>query len=491
MPKKQYFCIMISSFGTQLEQWYESFGRDLPWRRTSDPYLIMLSEFILQQTQIVQGMNYYLRFAERFPTAESLAEASEEEVLRLWQGLGYYSRARNLHKAAQKIAEAGCFPKDYSFVRALPGVGDYTAAAIMSLAFGEPHAVLDGNVQRVLARHFGIAEPIDTMQGKKLLRALADELLDRQHPALYNQAIMDFGALQCKPAAPLCETCPLAETCEALSTHQVDKLPDPDGIAAQIKAQLGIAPVLASATTGMGIDDVRQAIILASPQATVERSITGDMVKPGDSVLLVMPQDRQAPKGRLILPQVQTIRDLLDNGCIITCCTPDQMEHALATLCQPPALVITDSQVFAEVYRLCPEESRLTSFSILMAAWKGDLAVMLDGAKALDSLTPQSRVLIAEACTHAPLSEDIGREKIPALLRKRVGQSLQVDVVAGRDFPADLTDYDVVIHCGACMFNRRYMLSRIRQAQQQGVPITNYGLTIARLKGILRSLHGA
>ncbi len=281
------------------------------------------------------------------------------------------------------------------------------------------------------------------------------------------------------------------ETPIVVVLNQVDKQSDPDGIAAQIKAQLGIAPVLASATTGMGIDDVRQAIILASPQATVERSITGDMVKPGDSVLLVMPQDRQAPKGRLILPQVQTIRDLLDNGCIITCCTPDQMEHALATLCQPPALVITDSQVFAEVYRLCPKESRLTSFSILMAAWKGDLAVMLDGAKALDTLTPQSRVLIAEACTHAPLSEDIGREKIPALLRKRVGQSLQVDVVAGRDFPADLTGYDVVIHCGACMFNRRYMLSRIRQAQQQGVPITNYGLTIAHLKGILRSLHGA
>lgn len=281
------------------------------------------------------------------------------------------------------------------------------------------------------------------------------------------------------------------ETPIVVVLNQVDKQPDPDGIAAQIKAQLGIAPVLASATTGMGIDDVRQAIILASPQATVERSITGDMVKPGDSVLLVMPQDRQAPKGRLILPQVQTIRDLLDNGCIITCSTPDQMEHALATLHQPPALVITDSQVFAEVYRLCPKESRLTSFSILMAAWKGDLAVMLDGAKALDSLTPQSRVLIAEACTHAPLSEDIGREKIPALLRKRVGQSLQVDVVAGRDFPADLTGYDVIIHCGACMFNRRYMLSRIRQAQQQGVPITNYGLTIAHLKGILRSLHGA
>ena len=212
-------------FNVQLEKWYSAFGRDLPWRHTSDPYLIMLSEFILQQTQIVQGMDYYLRFAERFPTAESLAEASEEEVLRLWQGLGYYSRARHLHAAAKQIAEAGCFPRDYSFVRALPGVGDYTAAAIMSFAFGEPYAVLDGNVQRVLSRYFGISEPVDTTQGKKLLRSLADEMLDRQHPALYNQAIMDFGALQCKPVVPACEACPLAETCQALQDHLVDKLP--------------------------------------------------------------------------------------------------------------------------------------------------------------------------------------------------------------------------------------------------------------------------
>jgi A/G-specific adenine glycosylase len=223
--KKPYFCIMISSFSAQLEAWYREFGRDLPWRQTSDPFLIMLSEFILQQTQIVQGMSYYLRFAERFPSAESLANASEEEVMRLWQGLGYYSRARNLRKAAQEVAKAGHFPKDYSFIRALPGVGDYTAAAIMSFAFGEPYAVLDGNVQRVLARHFGINEPVDTTQGKKLLRALADEMLDRQHPALYNQAIMDFGALQCKPTSPLCDACPLAETCQALKEHQVDKLP--------------------------------------------------------------------------------------------------------------------------------------------------------------------------------------------------------------------------------------------------------------------------
>ena len=216
---------MNSSFTPQLEQWYETFGRDLPWRNTRDPYLIMLSEYILQQTQVSQGMDYYHRFAERFPTAESLAEASEEEVLRLWQGLGYYSRARHLHAAAKQVAEVGHFPQDYNFVRALPGVGDYTAAAIMSFAFDEPYAVLDGNVGRVLARHFGISEAVDSTQGKKLLQALADEMLDRQHPALYNQAIMDFGALQCKPSSPDCETCPLADSCLALRDHLVDKLP--------------------------------------------------------------------------------------------------------------------------------------------------------------------------------------------------------------------------------------------------------------------------
>lgn len=216
---------MNTLFSRKLERWYDANGRDLPWRRTRDPYLIMLSEFILQQTQISQGLDYYLRFAERFPTAESLARASEEEVMRLWQGLGYYSRARHLREAAELIAEAGYFPSDYDDIRALPGVGDYTAAAIASLAFGMPHAVLDGNVMRVLARHFGIEEPIDTTPGRKLLRALADEMLDVLRPALYNQAIMDFGALQCKPVAPLCDTCPLVDTCQALSRHIVDRLP--------------------------------------------------------------------------------------------------------------------------------------------------------------------------------------------------------------------------------------------------------------------------
>lgn len=216
---------MKSDFATQLELWYEASGRDLPWRHTQDPYLIMLSELILQQTQVVQGMDYYLRFAERYPTAEALAKASEEEVMRMWQGLGYYSRARHLHAAAKQVAEAGRFPDTYAEIRALPGIGDYTAAAVMSFAFGQPYAVVDGNVQRVLSRHFAIHEPIDTTQGKKLLKAIADELLDRQQPALYNQAIMDFGALLCKPAAPLCESCPLTGSCQALSEHTVSLLP--------------------------------------------------------------------------------------------------------------------------------------------------------------------------------------------------------------------------------------------------------------------------
>lgn len=265
--------------------------------------------------------------------------------------------------------------------------------------------------------------------------------------------------------------------------NKVDTLPA--DAARQVEERLSVKPVVVSATKGQGIDTLRQAITQAAPQSATERSITASLVQPGDTVLLVMPQDKQAPKGRLILPQVQTIRDLLDNGCIPICCTPNHMAKALRALSEPPSLVITDSQVFDFVEGLCPPQSRLTSFSVLMAAWKGDIHALVEGAKAIDQLTPNSRVLIAEACAHAPLTEDIGREKIPALLRKRIGSSLQVDIVAGRNFPEDLSAYDLVIHCGACMFNRRYMLSRIAQAAAQTVPMTNYGITIAHLKGIL------
>mgnify|MGYP000691929986 FL=1 len=256
-------------------------------------------------------------------------------------------------------------------------------------------------------------------------------------------------------------------------------------LAAQVQEETGLPPVVVSAATRAGIDTLVDRIIRAMPEGFAAASITGRLVQEGDTVLLVMPQDIQAPKGRLILPQVQTIRDLLDHHCVVVSATTAQLKQALDTMKQPPALIITDSQAFAEVYPLKPEGSRLTSFSVLFAAHKGDIDAFVCGAAAIDRLTERSRVLIAEACTHAPLADDIGREKIPALLRRRFGAGLEVTVVSGVDFPADLSGYNLIIHCGACMFNRRYVLARIRQAQDQGVPITNYGVALAHLTGIL------
>lgn len=239
--------------------------------------------------------------------------------------------------------------------------------------------------------------------------------------------------------------------------------------------------VITEATTRL----LREAVISHAPQGDVTPSLTAGLAAPGDVVLLVMPQDRQAPRGRLILPQVQTIRDLLDRECTVVGCTPARLEATLAALAAPPKLMITDSQVFDLVAARCPEGCRLTSFSVLMAAAKGDIGYLADGARHIDRLTPASRVLIAEACTHAPLTEDIGREKLPRILRARVGQSLEVEIRSGKDWPADLSGYDLIIHCGACMFNRRQMLSRIARAREQSVAMTNYGLAIAHLKGIL------
>ena len=193
--------------------WYQQNKRDLPWRHTRDPYLIWLSEIILQQTRVAQGLSYYMRFTERFPTPAMLAEADEDEVLKYWQGLGYYSRARNLHAAAKSMQ--GVFPSTYEGVRALKGVGDYTAAAICSFAYKMPYAVLDGNVYRVLSRIFEIQTPIDSPAGKKEFSALAQKLLDKTHPDDYNQAIMDFGATVCTPVSPQCLLCPLADRCQA------------------------------------------------------------------------------------------------------------------------------------------------------------------------------------------------------------------------------------------------------------------------------------
>ena len=216
---------MTSDFAIKIEQWYLQHKRNLPWRETTNPYYIWLSEIILQQTRVEQGRAYYERFVRTFPTVQDLANATEESVLLLWQGLGYYSRARNLHKAAKQIADLGRFPSDYKSILSLPGIGPYTAAAIASFAFGQPYAVLDGNVFRVLSRYFAIDTPIDSTEGKKEFKALADELLDRKRPALYNQAIMDFGAMLCKPVGADCGACPLCDGCLAYAQSQVQSLP--------------------------------------------------------------------------------------------------------------------------------------------------------------------------------------------------------------------------------------------------------------------------
>ena len=212
-------------FAETLLRWYGENGRDLPWRRTRDPYAIWLSEIILQQTRIAQGMAYWERFMARFPSVNDLAAASEDEVLRLWEGLGYYSRARNLHTAAKQIVSLGGFPTTLEGIRALKGVGDYTAAAIGSIAFDLPAAVVDGNVYRVLARYYGIATPVGTTQAKKEFTALAQALLPEDKAAAFNQAMMDFGAIQCTPAAPDCSVCPLAPHCDALRTGRIGLLP--------------------------------------------------------------------------------------------------------------------------------------------------------------------------------------------------------------------------------------------------------------------------
>ena len=256
-------------------------------------------------------------------------------------------------------------------------------------------------------------------------------------------------------------------------------------LAAKIKEVTKEEALLVSTKTLEGMDAVKEALARKIPEDFAPRFITGDLVEESDAVMLVMPQDIQAPKGRLILPQVQTIRELLDRKCIVMSVTTDKMEQALKALGQPPKLIITDSQVFKTVYELKPKESMLTSFSVLFAAHKGDLPYYIEGAKQIDALTEQSKVLIAECCTHAPLSEDIGRVKIPAMLRKRFGAGLSVEMVSGTDFPKDLSEYDLIIQCGGCMFNRKYILSRIDRAKGQHVPMTNYGVTIAHLTGIL------
>ena len=213
------------AFTPAILQWFAQYGRELPWRGIGDPYGIWVSEVILQQTRIDQGRDYWLRFMQRFPTVKSLAEATEDQVLKQWQGLGYYSRARNLHAAARQVASMGDFPRTAAGWRQLKGVGDYTAAAVASMAFGDPVAAVDGNVYRVLARHWGIDTPINTTRGKREFQQLAQSLLPADQPATFNQAMMDFGATWCTPRSPRCQDCPVAATCEAWRQGRVDDFP--------------------------------------------------------------------------------------------------------------------------------------------------------------------------------------------------------------------------------------------------------------------------
>ena len=273
-----------------------------------------------------------------------------------------------------------------------------------------------------------------------------------------------------------------------LIINKADIRKEASNIAAHIEQALHQKPIIVSAKEKQGMEEIRLAILEKLPQDFEQPSITGDLVSENDLVLLVMSQDIQAPKGRLILPQVQTMRELLDKKCLIMSCTTDKLPQTLKALAYPPKLIITDSQVFKTVYEQKPIESQLTSFSVLMAGYKGDIRQFIEGASAIDRLTENSHVLIAEACAHAPQTEDIGRVKIPRLLRKKVGEGLHIDMVNGSDFPKDLSKYDLIIHCGACMFNRKHVMNRLEQASTQQVPMTNYGITIAHLMGILNKI---
>ncbi len=256
-----------------------------------------------------------------------------------------------------------------------------------------------------------------------------------------------------------------------IAKSDIDKLPKPN--------------IFVSALTGEGIGELVELIKKISPEKIAEPTITGELVKSGDTVLLVMPQDESAPKGRLILPQVQVIRELLDKGANPICATLQSLTSAMETLKSAPDLVITDSQVFAKVDEIIPKNWRLTSFSVLLAAYKGDIDAFTDAARTISKLKSGSRVLIAEACSHTTTDADIARVKIPNLLHKKINPEIEITVVSGNDFPEDVRGYDLVIHCGACMFNRAHVMARNEICRKSGVPMTNYGIAIAYLTGIL------
>lgn len=266
--------------------------------------------------------------------------------------------------------------------------------------------------------------------------------------------------------------------------NKTDLHPEDIDITAQLDS-VQIAYTLTRAHERAGIDALRQLLLKSAPSDFINRSsILSDLTGPGEMAVLVVPIDKEAPKGRLILPQVQSIRDLLDGDAFCVVVKEHQLSEALSRLSTPPKLVVTDSQAFKQVGEITPRNIPLTSFSILFARFQADLTEMVMGAAAIDSLKPGDKILIAEACTHHPIEEDIGTVKLPAWLNQYVGGELDIENMRGRDFPGNLTDYKLIVHCGACMWNRREMLSRIMHARNAGVPITNYGLAIAFTLGI-------
>jgi len=266
--------------------------------------------------------------------------------------------------------------------------------------------------------------------------------------------------------------------------NKVDLIKEKDILATKIFNDFNVHPILVSCKDKVGFDDLIYSI-KQNFENDVDLEITGELVKENDLVLLVMPQDKQAPKGRIILPQVQVLRELLDKNCTIVSTSNKDISNALSNLAKVPDVIITDSQIFREIYNQKPEGSKITSFSVLFAGYKGDISYYLESVKILDHLKGDANIIIAEACTHNAIDGDIAREKIPNLLRKKFGSDIKVTVVTGDHFPDDLEKYDLIIQCGACMFNRKYVLNRINMAKDKKLPMTNYGIIIAYLTGIL------
>lgn len=267
--------------------------------------------------------------------------------------------------------------------------------------------------------------------------------------------------------------------------NKVDLNSDQHNIFSKIKKESKMNPVMVSTIADSGIDELREEIVNRMPADTEESFIVGDLVNPGDTIVLVTPIDLAAPKGRLILPQVQTIRDILDHDGITMVCKERELKLTLDKLKEAPKLVVTDSQAFMKVDADVPDDILLTGFSILFARYKGDLEIFLRGAKKLENLKAGDKILIAEACTHRRQADDIGTVKLPRWMRSRVGGDLEFDHVSGREYPDNLTDYDLILHCGGCMLNKKEIISRLKEADKLGVPVINYGMAIAQLHGIL------